>query len=345
MNSVLPTNPNLAPHLFSRRISPSRSRTLPWSPEATDQRLTADATETPPNSLMHNRKRKADDDGNDGDTMMTRSPSASPSIQPGVLPSNQSRTLKRARTTAAGRPLELPRLLETLSADELRTLLKTVCDRHPQLANEVSNVAPRPSAETVLNLLGQYEARMLSSLPFGNRPKSEYAFNRVRQSLVDLLNALQDYTHNFLPPRETQISVSLNFLDQATEIIHRLPNWDNYQNNRHKQEAYDEISVAWAIVIKEAAKRAGGFQLRVGGWDEKLAKHHERSGGRFGAAMAAMSGSLSWMSDDAANSTSSQHNHQQQQQQQQQQSIREQLLSGTFGSGMRTRMGPWDRGT
>jgi protein Cut8 len=329
MSTVLPTNPYLAPHLMSRRISPTRSRGFL---STLDKQCTDDRIETPPNALMSTRKRKADDDGNDGDTLMTRSPSASPSIQPGVLP----RTTKRVRTNAAGRPLELSRLLETLSPNELRSLLKTVVDRHPQLNAEVSNIAPRPSAEAVLNVLQEYKARMRNSFPFGNRATSDYAFNRVRQPLIELLDALKDFTQNFLPPRETQTTVSLNFLDSVTELIHRLPEWDSYQNNRHKQEAYEEIAVAWGNVIREAAKRAGGFQLRVGQWDDKLRRHHERSGERLGEAMDALSGSLRWMADETT------HQPVVQNQSQQGPSIREQLFSGTYGVGVGRRMGPWE---
>jgi protein Cut8 len=282
-----------------------------------------------------NRKRKADDEGQDGDTLMTRSPSGSPSITPNTLPA--LRSLKRPRTHATGRALDLHRLLETMSPDELRMVLKTVADRSPQLTNEIATIAPRPSADTILSVLTQYENTLRNSFPFGNRPTSDYAYNRVRQPLMELLEAVRDYTQNFLPPRETQASVSLNFLDDVTNLIHRLPEWDSYQNNRHKQDAYDEISTAWANVIREAAKRAGGFQLRVGTWDEKLAKHNAASGGRMGEAMEALRDSLRWMAGEDAQPHSP-HN----QAQNQAPSIREQLFSGTYGVGNRGRMGGWE---
>jgi protein Cut8 len=279
---------------------------------------------------MPNRKRKQEDDGNDGDTQMSRSPSASPSLPVGSLPQIQRRN-KRMRTNASGRPLGLPRLLETLSPDDLRSLLKTICDRHPDLTAEVVGASPRPSVENVLSILNQYETTFRTSFPFGGRESSDYAYNRVRHPMIQFLEALKDYTPNFLPPNETQTSVSLNFLDSVTNMIHRLPNWDTFQNNRHKHEAYEEIAKAWANVIREAAKRGGGIQLRIGQWDQKLIKHDETSGNRLGEALHALNSSLDWMAQSSNNTAG--------QNQNEQPSIRQQLMSGTYGEGVR--VGPW----
>ena len=279
---------------------------------------------------MSGRKRKADDDANDGDTQMSRSPSASPSISTGTLPQGARRkSTKRPRTNLSSRPLALPRLLETLSPDELRNLLKSICDRHPDLGAEVVSTAPRPNVESVLTVLNHYESEMRASFPFGGRETSDYAYNRVRQPLIAFLDSLKDYTPNFLPPNEPQTSVSLNFLDGVTNMIHRLPNWESFQHNRHKHEAYEEIGKAWAITIREAAKRGGGIQLQIGGWEQKLAKHHETSGNRMEDAMEELRSSLGWIADAGSSPAPNDPT-----------SIRQQLLSGTYGVGP-VRVGPW----
>lgn len=278
---------------------------------------------------MTGKKRKADDD--DQDDRMSSSPS--PSMSTGALP-HQNRTIKRARTNFAGRPLALPRLLETLSADEMRTLLQSICDRHPEIGPEVVANAPRPSVQSALEVLQRYEANLQASFPFGGR-SSDYAYNRVRQPLSDLLDSLKDFVPHFLPPNETQAGTSLSFLDGATEVIHRLPNWDNYQNNRHKQEAYDEIARAWTLVVREAAKRAGGMQLLHGGWDQKLDKHNEASGGRMLEAVNELRGSLGWMGGDMGSGFSNAGPSNDAQ------SIRQQLLNGTYGLGLPLKVGPF----
>jgi protein Cut8 len=241
--------------------------------------------------------------------------------------------MKRMRTNISGRPLPLPRLLETLSPDEMRNLLQSICQRHPDIGNEVVTTAPRPSIQSTLEVLSKYEAAFQAAFPFGGRASSDYAYNRVRQQLDELLDSLKDFTPHFLPPHEQQPATSLAFLDGATEIIHRLPNWDTYQHNRHKQEAYEEMAKAWAIVIQEAAKRAGGIQLQYGGWDQKIAKHNEISGGKMQEAVNELRGGLGWMGAETPNPAGGGSSDAM--------SIRQQLLSGNYGTGSPASIGAW----
>ena len=265
---------------------------------------------------------------------MSASPSSSPNIPSQSLP--VPRSIKRPRSGIVGRPLALPRLLETLDAESLRAVLKAICDHHPSIAAEVEKSAPRPSVSSALAVLRKYETKLAESFPFGGNPSSDYAYNRVRQPLMALLDALGDFTPHFLPPNETQSTPCLGFLDGATDMIHRLPNWDSFQNNMSKQNAYDEISRAWMLVLREAAKRAGGIQLQYDGWDKKLAKHNQQAQGRLQAVINELNSILGW----AAGQSSTQ------QQQQQGRSddltnIRQELFSGTYGANLSVRVGPW----
>jgi protein Cut8 len=238
--------------------------------------------------------------------------------------------MKRMRTNVTGRKLPLPRLLETLSTDDMRNLLQSICQRHPDIGNEVVAAAPRPSIQSTLEVLSKYETTFHSALPLGGR-SSDYAYNRVRQQLIELLESLKDFTPHFLPPNEDQPATSLAFLDGATEIIHRLPDWDTYQHNRHKQEAYEEMAKAWAIVIREAAKKAGGIQLQYGGWDQKIAKHNEVSGGKMQEAVNELRSSLGWMAPEPQSSGHGPNDSM---------SLRQQLMSGSYG-GSAARIGAW----
>ena len=281
-------------------------------------------------SLTPSRKRKAEDDDT-GDRMST-SPANSPHTSSQSLP--PPRQIKRPRSSLTGRPLTLPRLLETLDADSLRSVIKTIVDRHPPLASEVIASAPRPNVSSTIDVLKSYETLLRNSFPFGGSASSDYAYNRVRMHLIALLDALSDFTPHFLPPNETQATQSLNYLDGATNLIHRLPNWDNFQNNVHKQNAYDEIGKAWAIVLGEASKRAGGIQLQYGGWDVKLKEHNEKSGGKLQEAVEELKRILGWIgghglgqgyggrSDDVG-------------------SVRQELLSGTYGANLPVPVGRW----
>lgn len=126
----------------------------------------------------------------------------------------------------------------------------------------------------------------------------------------------------------------MGYLDAVTDVIHRVPDWDTYQHQRHKTDAYDEIAKAWALVIREAAKRAGGIHLQMGGWDQKLVEHNQKSGGRMEEAVNELKAALglvqpvsnasptAGVSDERLN-------------------IRQQLFSGTYGHSLEVTPGRW----
>ncbi|KAI5860274.1 Cut8-domain-containing protein [Durotheca rogersii] len=270
------------------------------------------------------RKRKADDDGDE----MSVSPMSSPAVQLRQLVPRPSK--KPRSNEIAGRPLSLLRLLETLDATQLRVVLQTICERQPEIGEEVVKSAPRPTVECALHVLGEYQAKLRSAFPYGDS-SSDYTYYRVKQPLMALLDALSDFTPQFLPPTETSANVSLQYLDGATKIIHSLPEWESQSYRHHKENAYDEISAAWALAINEASKKGAGFLLHSGGWDQTLAKHNQQSGGRLQAAIATMSAQVGWVGGGpgtsgqppAANPNS----------------ILHQLINGNYSSPVR--VGPW----
>lgn len=272
---------------------------------------------------MSSKKRKADDDNDE----MSVSPTSSPAISSRqiVRPSKKV----RAGNDLTGRPLPLPRLLETLDTSQLRMVLQTICEHHPDIGQEVVNGAPRPTVPAALNVLKEYEDKLRAAFPFGNS-SSDYTYFRVKAPLAALADAISDFTPQYLPPTEQQTNLSLQYLDGATKIIHALPDWETQQYRYHKDNAYDEISRAWALVITEAAKRGGGIVLHTGGWDQHLAKHNQQSGGKLEQAMNAMANEVGWMgtNPNAPASGPSDPN-----------SILNQLMNGTYGSPVR--VGPW----
>lgn len=274
---------------------------------------------------MSARKRKAEDDGLDENML---SPHGSPSQTSRTI----ARPVKKVRQNViSGRPLTLPRLLETLDAESLRSVLQQICDRRPDIGAEVVNSAPRPSVAAALDVLAQYQEKLREAFPFGGNG-SDYSYNRVKQALTNLIDALTDFTPHYLPPNEMQTTTSLTYLDSATKVIHDLPNWDSQSHRHHKDNAYDEISRAWALVVSEASKKGGGFQLHSGGWDSRLAKHNEESGGRMQVAVNALGSNLGWMGGSGGSPGTAGADPT---------SIRNQLLSGTYGIGQSVRAGVW----
>lgn len=272
---------------------------------------------------MASRKRKADDDGDE----MSVSPLSSPAIQSRQLAPRPSKKIRSNDPT--GRPLTLPRLLETLDATQLRTVLQTICERQPEIGEEVVKSAPRPSVPCALQVLQDYQNRLREAFPYGES-SSDYTYYRVKQPLVALIDALADFTPQFLPPNESQPAVSLQYLDGATKLAHSLPDWESQNHRHHKENVYDEISKAWALVINEASKKGGGFILHSAGWDQILAKHNQQSNGRLGTAIAAMATNVGWVGGAPGSQGASG---------QQTPSILDQLMAGNYSSAVR--VGPW----
>ena len=208
--------------------------------------------------------------------MSSGSPSSSPRLH--------LQTIKRTRLDSPGRPLSLPRLLQTMDAEALREMLRTACDHNPSLAVEVQKAAPRPTPQTALGVIRDYENRLHDSFPYGDSKSSPYAYDRVKQPLMALLEALGDFTSSFLQPNEVSAGASLQFLDGATSTIHRIPNFDSVQHAMHKSNAYEHIAKAWCVALREAEKKGGGIQLVHNGWDRKLMKHCEAAGERMSMA-------------------------------------------------------------
>ena len=291
---------------------------------------------------MSGRKRKAEDEAEEdydtSDAMMRQTSSSSrpgtvsqplfESLQIVDLQSQASNsrsspfTNKRIRTGVQGRPLTLSRLLQTMDLLSMQRTVSALCEKHSELAAEFTELAPAPSVHSTLAALRKYEESLDEAFPYGAR-NTDYAFNRVRPQLMELLEALDDFTPHFLPPREQQTTVSLDFLDNATSIIHRIPTWDNAQNNHHKETAYEEMAKAWAVVIKEAKSRGGGIQIIYGGWHEKLTQHNQRSGGKLQAAVQELSRSVDWLGAGTRETIPEQGD---------MASLRQQLLAGTYGS-------------
>ncbi|CAJ2502253.1 Uu.00g096470.m01.CDS01 [Anthostomella pinea] len=309
MNVLLSPQPPFFPHQQQpNRRSPTRSMSPFHSTSSTS------------------RKRKADDDGDE----MAMSPMSSPAVQSRQL---APRPAKKIRSNdLAGRPLTLPRLLETLDATQLRAVLQTICERQPEIGEEVVKSAPRPTVECALQVLTEYQDKLRQAFPYGGS-NSDYTYFRVKQPLLALIDALADFTPQYLPPNETQATISLQYLDGATKFVHELPEWESHSHRSHKENAYDEISKAWALVVNEAAKKGAGFVLHSGGWDQTLAKHNQQSGGRLEAAITAMANHVGWVGGGGSNggAPSTLAN--------QQGSILDQLMAGNYGSPVR--VGPW----
>lgn len=216
-----------------------------------------------------------------------------------------SKHSKRARLErVTSRSLPVSRLVETLDKKALETLVTSLVQARPDLTQQIFSIAPTVTVNTALEALREKLERIYHGLPYKGDQGGDYAFLRVKPAIEDFLASLSDYTSHFLPPNEPQPSNSLAFLDAATMILHRLPNWNNPENNHFKQIAYDRIAEAWVIALQEASKRANGLGLAYGGWQQKLDQHNEMSHGLITPAVNCLKYELKWINQDQKSSSS-----------------------------------------
>lgn len=199
---------------------------------------------------------------------------------------------KRVRNLPIGRPLPLSRLLEDLDKTGLQDLVKSLCERHPGMSNEVYKHAPKPTVPKALSTLARLERNVQNAFPFGGDTKGEYAYNRVLPHIKELLNSLMDYVPHFLPPNEEHALETFQFLDGATAMISRLPDWNNENHSLAKREAYEELNGAWIQGFKEASKKGAGVGAVP--YVHKLRQWNELSGGSLEAAVIAANEELGW---------------------------------------------------
>lgn len=218
--------------------------------------------------------------------------SSTPDVQQSKLSSSPVSN-KKIRSLPVGRPLPLSRLLEDLDKSGLQELIKNLCERHPGLNNEIYKHAPKPSVSRALATLSTLERNVQTAFPFGGETKGEYAYNRVLPHIKELLNALMDYVPQFLPPVEEHALETLAFVDGATSIISRLPDWNNPNHALTKREAFEEINGAWIQGFKEASKRGAG--LGAASFLDRLRRWNESSGGMLDSATQSAAEELGWV--------------------------------------------------
>ncbi|CAG8738551.1 22856_t:CDS:2, partial [Cetraspora pellucida] len=194
----------------------------------------------------------------------------------------------------------LSKLLATLDKPQLLSLINNLIDAHPNLQSEIASNIPRPTIQSVTNILTSMEKKYLDSFPYTKwgQSKDDYSFNRVKPALIELKGAILDYAAHFTSPEEFPIT-TFSFLHLATFYAHRLPEWDNSSHNELKHDIYVKLSNFWKKAIINAASklREGKIygQMVVNEWAKNLAQHDRDSNGMFRQALDEFTQKLGWI--------------------------------------------------
>ncbi|KAF9577864.1 Tethering factor for nuclear proteasome sts1 [Lunasporangiospora selenospora] len=210
--------------------------------------------------------------------------------------------VKRVRTTAemVSKKKTVSKLIATLSASQLVHLVTALVDTHPQLADDVASLVPRPTIDRVQSHLVFLETKLQEAFPYTKwgPGRDDYSFNRVKPALEELIENIVEYTNHFTSPPEFP-TTSFSFLHIAAECCNRLPNWDSAANNELKTSLYRSLEEFWIKTIQDAASKLeeGKIfgQATVREWANNLDQHNYNSQGLFSTAVEEFKSRLGWL--------------------------------------------------
>lgn len=168
---------------------------------------------------------------------------------------------KKIRNPAniAGKQLPVFRLIELLDKKQLTDMILNLMDKKPELNQVIFDdmntdkfgSITNPSVEKSISYLETFlQEKVLDKLPYKVEPESEYSFLRVQKNLVEFYTILSDFILNYLPPKEKDFTTCLKFIDETTNLIHKIPFFKiNKFNMYHYINIYEQITNAWWNIL------------------------------------------------------------------------------------------------
>ncbi|SGZ49474.1 CIC11C00000000313 [Sungouiella intermedia] len=157
---------------------------------------------------------------------------------------------KRLRTPKiAGLSLPVSRMIEVLDHKSLQELLQAVVNTHPEVAQTISKIAPRPTLKEAVDLMKLKADDIIAHLPYKCDTESDYSYIRIKPYLTEFLHTLSDFILNLLPPMELNLLHACQTLDVITCLMHNLPNFTNNEFQYTRATAYEQIANLWFIVL------------------------------------------------------------------------------------------------
>lgn len=207
---------------------------------------------------------------------------------------------KRSKTPKIlGLSLPVARAVEVLDHKSLQDLVQAVVAQHPEVAQTIAKIAPKPSLKDAVGLMKQKADDIVAHLPYKCDVESDYSYIRVKAYLTEFLTTLSDFILNILPPMELSLAHACCMLDAITCLIHDLPNFSNNEFQYTRASAYEQIASLWFIVLAHHSGDDGAdpcddhavpnieglieFAKTVEELDliGKLERHNEMSHGKF----------------------------------------------------------------
>ncbi|KAG2207301.1 hypothetical protein INT46_004397 [Mucor plumbeus] len=227
--------------------------------------------------LTRGRKRRNSEDEEMADALTIKPATVRRSFKCVKLSENSKRNQKRSTRGA---------LLDTLEKDALINIINSLLNTQPQVRQDIMNNIPAPTILSTMNVLIDMERKFNNSFPFNkNGPgKDDYTFSRVRDGLSDLIDTITQYANHFTSAQVFP-TTCFTFLDHATQMAHRLPTWDNEDNNKLKRDLYQDLNDFWKLAIQTTSSNLRQGECyspeSVGDWAKSLAQHNSFTNGYF----------------------------------------------------------------
>lgn len=157
---------------------------------------------------------------------------------------------KRAKVPIIkGERLPMNRLIETVDRPLLNKLLTELVHHHPEICKTIYEIQPHIEAEDAMNMMEQKFDAISKNLPYKGDLENDYSYLRVKPYLNEFLNGLSDYILNYLPPIENNLFHSLKFIDFSTNLIIKLPHFNNNEYKYIKLKCFEQIANTWLIIL------------------------------------------------------------------------------------------------
>ncbi|KAI7891266.1 Cut8 six-helix bundle-domain-containing protein [Mucor mucedo] len=173
-----------------------------------------------------------------------------------------------------------------MDKDALINIINSLLKKQPEVRQEIMNYIPAPTILSSMNVLIDLEKKFMNSFPFNkNGPgRDDYTFSRVREYLADLIDTILQYANHFTSSQVFP-STCFSFLDHATHIAHRIPNWDNDENNALKRSLYQDLNDFWKLAIQTTSSNLRQGECyspeSVSEWAKSLAQHNSFTNGYY----------------------------------------------------------------
>ncbi|KAI8092477.1 Cut8 six-helix bundle-domain-containing protein [Halteromyces radiatus] len=239
-------------------------------------------------ACMKGRKRRYSEDEEMGDALPILSPTRSFVVKHQQRSKNDWKRNKTGLNKRTSSPLNLK--LATMEKDKLLQILASLLESQPELKHDIMKYIPPPTIPSAISVLTDMEKKLEASFPYNrNGPRrDQYTFSRVRESLLDLIDTITQYSHHFV---STAIfpTTCFTFLDQVTYFAHRLPTWDKDQHNQPRQDLYNDLALFWKQAVQmtfEKFSQDATFHAdTIDSWAKSLAHHNTLSNGLLSEAV------------------------------------------------------------